>query len=446
MIVELPNSDKFIKLNLLIDEKDNTRSFVIPALSKESKMVASFRYDQICTLKIIGYEIELFNSTHKIYFYDIYNPDWDRSVSQHHQAAIQSHYQIEMIPKLPVIKDIHLSSPLEASRITRSNYVIVNTRLGTVENFELEFVLEDNDLDKMEIIETKFSLMNEQLAHKLNTKITFNKQADKEYILVVDSVDYNPNEEPNSNESDVNSLLEIKYTNESGKENNLCNVLKVQVVIKFSPVYQVSLADVTDLSGDLFRVSLLIKNFLIAEQFSMINSTTGQQVVVDSEKSETMAIDLKKFTINELYSIKSQVDANNNSNLNFLSSVQVLLNKAIGLELDLDKVKFKVALKLGQLTCAQLSNLLKCPIELNARLGESSNMGDNSIQSLIVLYDEPKQADASSLVKMLLAEFNIVFKIRSRSKIGFISTGDQAEWKLEVKLTLFYYFRIHILT
>ncbi len=99
---------------------------------------------------------------------------------------------------------------------------------------------ESLDSNNLEIIESKFTILNEKLleSNKLNTKVDVFELNHEKRFLKIDSTSYRVDNMIDESELDLSCFLELKYTNEHGKQQNLCHVIKCQVFIKFvQPIY-----------------------------------------------------------------------------------------------------------------------------------------------------------------------------------------------------------------
>jgi hypothetical protein len=362
---------KLFKLELfLTDTEDKQRQFRIPANTNEFKLNVGFYFEEMITFKIIGYEIELFNFTSKIYFYDIYNPEAGKSSPKAH--PIDSHYDVTMIPKLPVIKDVEFVGSESTSSITDIRYVNLNSKLGTKETFKMNLIMSEASNDDFEIIKFNFAVSNEQLAKKLKAEILLDRSQDDEYILTIDSFKYNSDylsEEEENTKAEVNSLLEIKYTNASGRKNNLCHTLRVTLSVKFTPVYRVSLIRVVDLDDTRFKMTLNVRNLLQDQSFFVLtDSSTVNKIEIGAKMEHELTLDVKKLNWFEFRN--RNLDLNNNPRSVSGHVLNDLINESLSLELNLnEKLSFKIKLDPRADLQKYMDRLFVCPFELRPELG-----------------------------------------------------------------------------
>jgi hypothetical protein len=114
-------------------------------------------------------------------------------------------------------------------------------------------MITENEID-IDIIDFNFTILNEKLLEKskLNTKIDIIRDENKKNFIKVDSTKFFTDILLEEADRDLGCLLELKYTNKHGQEQNLCHVLKFQVYIKFiQPIY-LSINELKDIRYLLF--------------------------------------------------------------------------------------------------------------------------------------------------------------------------------------------------
>jgi len=110
-----------------------------------------------------------------------------------------------------------------------------------------------NDLVQSDLLILKFDLivLNEQNADKCKAKINVTKEDNldmlKRHSLEIDTTTFNSDLLLNSDELDVNCMLDIHYTNKSGSDENLCYKLKFKIIIKFVQIVHISLINIEDI-------------------------------------------------------------------------------------------------------------------------------------------------------------------------------------------------------
>lgn len=109
------------------------------------------------------------------------------------------------------------------------------------------------DLFQSDLLILKFDLLilNEQNAEKCKAKINVTKEDNfdilKRHSLEIDTTAFNSDLLLNSDELDVNCMLDIHYTNNSGSVENLCYKLKFKIMIKFVQIVHISLINIEDI-------------------------------------------------------------------------------------------------------------------------------------------------------------------------------------------------------
>ena len=406
-----------------LNEKESSSSFKIPANSKCFPITMTFNLNEIRLIKLIGYQIEIFKSWHRINFYEIYKPELEKNYASKATSPIQSHYDIEMIPKLPLIRDIQIGN--YAASISQSKYFNLKCKLGTRETFEVSLITEDEDL---EIIEFNFNVLNEQLVNRLNTKITLQKQNDNQlkYLFTVDSFNYDTSnfEASQETELEVSSLLEIKYTNDSGRANNLCLILKCQIVVKFYPVYNVSLLNIFDLSENAFQIVLLVRNLLADQSFFVLSEAGKTEIATRLDKE--LRLEVKKLSLID-FLLKLQEARS------FNTAMKDLINERLNLELNLSNdLSFKIKLD-AKFEFGSFRNcLFLCPLQFNSQLilnDSSSQINDAELfklYTLIVCFQLEHGLDEAVILD------NYEFRCQIKKRINFKMLTGSFDWTLSV--------------
>ncbi len=427
----------FLNENKLIDDKEGNRAIVLPAKCKNFKIDMFFFIENYFHFKMIGYEFELFNFLHTIYLYDIYDSDSDRNRSNEANSTVQSHYDIEPIPNLPVINDIQVLNQANNSvyKIKKNKTIHINSKLGSEEIYKVEFLMQNetkldhnsNELSsiKFKLVFISFNVLNEQMINKLSAKIKLINRGEEaedsvksleNYFLSINSIDFANFIDDYSNEEnlDLNCNLELKYTNQSGIDYNMSHILKIQFVIHFVQVYKVRLDKISDLSENEFDLGLNIKNLL--QDNAIVLNNDNDLIEITSKNERKTKIKMDKFSLNYL-TINNQFDLNHN--------IKELLNKHINLESKIgDDKSLKIKFNTQSEFLNYASKIFKCPLRFHLKL---SNEARNSI---VLFYNVDDGID-KEWFKALLHICDFKFRIKNPVYIKFLSNNVQ--WCLEVR-------------
>jgi len=177
-----------------------------------------------------------------------------------------------MIPKLPVINDLILKqqdinkNTEKLSSLSESKVLKVNSKLGTCEQFQLDFVFEnDFDSNDFDLFEQKLVVQKDLLIEKMNIQIELVKREDVQvlphqntaqlFVIRIDSSNYTNipvnnvvSDEQNAEQQlETNCFIEIKFTNAFGRLQNSCHIFKAQLLIKFEQIVQLLIDNIVDL-------------------------------------------------------------------------------------------------------------------------------------------------------------------------------------------------------
>ncbi len=178
-----------------------------------------------------------------------------------------------MIPKLPVITDLIVQqqdinkNTQKLNSLSESKTLKINSKLGTCEQFQLDFVFEkDFDSSDFELFEHKLVVQRDLLMEKMNIRIELVKREDTDILvrhqnlaqlfsIRIDSSKYtnfplsnHPSDEQNPEQPlDTSCLIEIKFTNAFGRLQNSCHIFRAQLIIKFEQIVQLLVNDIVDL-------------------------------------------------------------------------------------------------------------------------------------------------------------------------------------------------------
>ncbi len=414
-----------------------TSQFKIPASATEFKLTVGFYFAEIMNFKIIGYELDLFNYASKIYFYDIYNPELDKN-SRNNANPIDSHYDVVMIPKLPVIRDLEFVNAESKSSITHAKYVHLKSQLGTRETRRMNLVMSEVSND-FEVIGFTFTVLNEQLAKKLKAEISLVKDEETQgYVLTIDSFKYNSNdlaEEEENNEVEISSVLEIKYTSKSGMENNLCHTLRVHLVVKFTPVYRVTLLKIASLDEKSFTMTIKVRNLLQDQSFFILSDSSKiGKMEIEAKQEQELTLDMAKLSWFDFRN--RNLDMNNNesgSSRAVLSTSHILgnlINESLNLELNLrNKLSFRIKLDSRANLAKYADRLFFCPFDLRPELSARLDQ-----QCTLIAFFEAKRNASDQDVGRFFEGYSLTCRIQKR-KGGLRVVSNDFEVCLDVSFS-----------
>ena len=99
----------------------------------------------------------------------------------------------------------------------------------------------------MDVLEHSCVIINEANANKLNVSVALKEQLEestkkKVFYLQIDATESASDRLFDSTGSDeINLILEVKYTNQQGREENISHVLRKQLSIQFKQLVEASL-------------------------------------------------------------------------------------------------------------------------------------------------------------------------------------------------------------
>ena len=108
----------------------------------------------------------------------------------------------------------------------------------------------DSELIDLDILEHSCVIVNEANANKLHVSVALNEQLEestekKVFFLQIDAAESASDRMVDSSGSDeINLILELKYTNRQGREENISHVLRKQLSIQFKQLVEASLLSV----------------------------------------------------------------------------------------------------------------------------------------------------------------------------------------------------------
>ncbi len=137
LIIETPQNTN-MNLSLFKEDSQTDRSFKIDS-KRTNKFKFNFKYQHLEQFKIIGYEINTLKSVNRIMFEELAQPEISklRNTKKIESDSIRQQYDIEMIPKLPVIIDLRFfyddsnNSLVYSNLLSQSKNLTINCKLGT---------------------------------------------------------------------------------------------------------------------------------------------------------------------------------------------------------------------------------------------------------------------------------------------------------------------------
>lgn len=198
---------------------------------------------------------------------------WSDGNGQNKENQLETNYNIEMIPKLPVINDLIVKqqdinkNTQSLNSLRESKVLKINSKLGTCEQYQLDFVFEkDFDSNDFELFEQKLVVQKDLLLEKMNIQIELIKRDDVSKVLPhhnsaqmfsirIDSSKYTniplnnvaSDEQNGELQLETSCFIEIKFTNAFGRLQNACHIFRAQFLIKFEQVVQLLVNDIIDL-------------------------------------------------------------------------------------------------------------------------------------------------------------------------------------------------------
>lgn len=269
----------------------------------------------------------------------------------------------------------------------------------------------EHGLADLEILDLKLSVLNEHILKNLNSSVSLNKE--ENIILKIESNNFAFDREPN--ELELNSYLEIRYTNQVGKENNLCNVFKIQTNVKFTQVVLAEIKKINDLNEQEFELVLNIKNLLedkLIKCFYM-----NYQIEIKPKMDSNIKVKIKKFDFESLL-------GSNNYNSSSVDNLNKIMD--IFFSLESEKEKFKVLLsELGPNLNSYLSIIYKFPFTLKSfvKLDLNSTKTFNYCSVMLVILNKPE-------LSFLQDGFSLKANIRNKIKNFFVIKN--FTWLLDV--------------
>lgn len=263
-------------------------------------------------------------------------------------------------------------------------------------NFSLE-----HGVTEMEILDLKLSVLNEYILKNLNSRVSLSK--DEKIILKIESNNFAFDTEPN--EKELNSYLEIKYTNQIGKDNNLCNVFKIQTNVKFTQVVLAEIKKITDLNDHEFEMVLNVKNLMedkLIKCFYMNN-----QIEIKPKNDSAIKIKIQKFHLESLL-------GSNNYNYSSIDNLNKLMNIYFSIESEKEKIKILLSDQ-GTNLKSFLNIIYKFPFNLKSfvKLDTNSTNSFNYCSIMLVVLNKPE-------LNFLQDAFSLNANIRNKIKNFFL--------------------------
>lgn len=223
----------------------------------------------------------------------------------------------------------------------------------------MDFMLE-YQVPEMEIINLKLSILNEQILESLKSNVCLEKE-DK-VLLKIESDNFPCDIQ--ARELQMNSYLEIKYTNQVGYENNLCNLFKIQMVVKFTQAILAKIVDINDLNENEFELVLCVENLLLDKSIKFIFNQ--DEFEIKPKLASNLKIKITKFDLESL------IDSND-----FNSPSVNNLNNSMNIFFKIDSINenFKILLSdHGTNLKPYLSKIYKFPFTLKSIVKSDANL------------------------------------------------------------------------
>ncbi len=202
-----------------------------------------------------GYDLNLWNTSNRILFSDLAHDD-TKTFSNVKNSLLTSSflkpfYEIEIFPKIPITDEIDFyledanNNCFLADSITQVRSSTLTCKLGILQNFDVRLKLRDPDINDIDMYQVTCSSSNEYYLSQLNASISA-QLCEGRCLLQVDSTSAN-SDSIESSCLDVSCILELKYTNKLGREENLNHTVRKQLTIKFEKVISATIEHVKEL-------------------------------------------------------------------------------------------------------------------------------------------------------------------------------------------------------
>ncbi|CAF0900744.1 unnamed protein product [Brachionus calyciflorus] len=420
------NNDNNPKEQFLISlvkfDEPTQREIILEPKSNSVKINLGFVFNNLGNYLIIGYELTTFNNKETIYFSEIIFKKKNKYSNT--TSSIEKSYQFDMVPKIPIIKQIRLirqNFSNQVFHVDQTKNLIVESFLGNKVNFLVDLI-QEYEAEEMEILKYRFNILNDQQAQRLNCKIDFTKTDN--FYLSIDSTEFkfdsifkdlelNKDQEQTANkELELKNFLEIKYTNNTGLENNLCNNFKVQTLIKFTQPIYAKLININDVNENEFEVVVFIENLLKNDSIK-VHLGNSKEEIIESLSSLEIRKTINKF---ELFSLLSYEDFNKTS----IDNLNKFLN--IHFSIDSDPSKFKILFSHSVTNLmSYLDKIYKFPFKLVTELSKEIKSQFISYSIMMIVFNNTE-------FKHLNNKYN--FKAKIIDKIGNFYISKNFSWRL----------------
>lgn len=220
----------------------------------------AFEFEQLGRFRIIGYEIQLWNDSNRILFKDLVQEN-DCKLKAKQQSlktaavSLQSSYEIELFPRIPVAKAVQFlardaNDNLEsAGTLSEAETPQLTAQLGLSQEFllKLEFTGSHEECTDIVIEQSNCFVLNETNLVRFNASVAMANTQDT-CCLTVDSSEVRldtPVEDTTCLE--LPCMLELKYSNKAGRDQNLCHTLRKQILVRLVPLVSATMADIKDI-------------------------------------------------------------------------------------------------------------------------------------------------------------------------------------------------------
>ena len=202
--------------------------------------------------------MNLWNTSNRILFKDLAYDDAKAYINSKNTilkpsiASVESIYEIEVIPKIPIINEIefHLADTNNnfslVDSISQLKSAVLTSKVGISQIFKLKLKFADNYsvLKDIELFEASCVPISELNLSKLNASI-LTDIVEGICFVRIDSSGVCLDTLINCLE--VNCILEIKYTNKLGRKDNLSHCFRKQFMISFEQIVYSSVYSIKEI-------------------------------------------------------------------------------------------------------------------------------------------------------------------------------------------------------
>ncbi len=259
IIESYQDQTKFAVELVTADDRKQT-SFEIPAMLNEQAIIQmGYVFEHLGKFQIIGYEINIWNDSNRILFKDLVHESDPKLKSKLQNSmttttvSLQSSYDIEFFPEIPIVNKVKF-----LARDPNDNLELIDTLseiktaqitagLGICQEFLLTLEFVSEKFNDIEIEQSSCFVLNESNLGRFKASVSIANTKDT-CTLIVDSTQVNldtSTEDPSC--LDLPCMLELKYSNKSGRDQNLCHSLRKQILIKLLPMVSAKIINITSI-------------------------------------------------------------------------------------------------------------------------------------------------------------------------------------------------------